>query len=47
MRPTNNNKPGHGPVSSYAPPMRSPSVMIGVAVGAVAVVALVAALLLR
>jgi serine/threonine protein kinase len=43
-----NSKPGQGSSSSsYAPPMRSPNVMIGVAVGAVAVVAVVAALLLR
>jgi len=45
LRPVNN--PGPATVSSYAPPSRSPSVMIGVAVGAVALVAVVAALLLR
>jgi serine/threonine protein kinase len=53
LRPAPHGPGGAGPGpstshdSSYRPPARSPGVMIGVAVGALAVVAAVAALLLR
>jgi serine/threonine-protein kinase len=49
MRPSSPAGAGGSPssVSSYSPPTRSSGVVIGVAVGAVAVVAVVAALLLR
>jgi serine/threonine protein kinase len=47
MRPSSQPTAGSSSTSSYSPPTRSSGVVIGVAVGAVAVVAVVAALLLR
>jgi serine/threonine-protein kinase len=47
IRPSSLPTAGSSSTSSYSPPTRSSGVVIGVAVGAVAVVAVVAALLLR